>query len=332
MAEQATTAIDHALARPALPGPRLAATVALLVTALIWGAMMPMTFSIGQHLQPLVMASLRFLIAIPPLYLLYLVTDKAPSRGGPVPWGRVLLLGGGVAGFTFGYTFGVIFTDPVRGAIVMSCSPLTAVIVSWLLLKSPLVKGFWPAAACAIAGAAIVAVESARLRGGSGGSLLGTGFAPRELLGIALFFAAQASWSWYSVRVQSWLAPLGWSQMRIGLYSNFSGGLIALVVFAMLLGSDSALLPGSWPPFGAVAMLVWIGIGSAGLATLLWNYGVSHTGVAIATLTTNLAPVFSVLVAALFFGAAVSGLQIAGGLLILAGVVSMQWRQLRGRR
>src|SRR3546814_2970982 len=73
-------------------------------------------------------------------------------------------------------------------------------------------------------------------------------------------------------------------------------------------------------------MLAWVALGGAGVAILFWNFGVSHVGVPVATLYTSLAPVFSVLVASLFFGSHVTLQQVAGGMLILAGVVRMQWQ------
>src|SRR3546814_11579189 len=79
-------------------------------------------------------------------------------------------------------------------------------------------------------------------------------------------------------------------------------------------------------------MLAWVALGGAGVAILFWNFGVSHVGVPVATLYTSLAPVFSVLVASLFFGSHVTLQQVAGGMLILAGVVRMQWLPMQAVR
>lgn len=100
----------------------------------------------------------------------------------------------------------------------------------------------------------------------------------------------------------------------------------------MLAALQPSRLPTEMPSAAALGMLAWVGIGGAGLAILFWNFGVSHVGVPVATLYTSLAPVFSVAVAAAFFGSTVTLQQIAGGMLILAGVVRMQWLQARALR
>src|SRR5690606_30697383 len=92
---------------------------------------------------------------------------------------------------------------------------------------------------------------------------------------------------------------------------------------------EPSRLPTALPATAALWMLAWVGVGGAGFAILFWNYGVSHIGVPVATLYTSMAPVFAVMVAALFFDASVTLQQVAGGALILAGVLRMQWLQVK---
>ena len=60
-----------------------------------------------------------------------------------------------------------------------------------------------------------------------------------------------------------------------------------------------------------------------GVANGLWHYGVSRIGVAVATMYTNLMPVAAVLVT-MWFGRVPSAAQLAGGAVILAGVLYAQ--------
>jgi drug/metabolite transporter (DMT)-like permease len=59
----------------------------------------------------------------------------------------------------------------------------------------------------------------------------------------------------------------------------------------------------------------------------LWNVGVSRVGLPVASLHMNATPVFAVLTAALV-GLPPTWLQIAGGVLVLGGIVYMQSLQL----
>lgn len=309
---------------PAAAGAPLA-TAGLVATALIWGAMIPMTYVLATvYFDPFFVSAIRYLIPAPLLVLMAFMVDRASPFRAPVPVLTVFRLGGGMAGFSVFYTVGIMLSDPVRAAIAMSCGPLVAALLTRALLRVPLARGFWPAAACAVVGAALVAVDAVRPRAGSAGD--------HGYWGEALLVLAMASWSWYSIRVQSWLMPLGWSQMRITCLTSMAGGVLICTLFTGLAIFDPSRLPASIPPAPAFGMLAWVALGGAGISILFWNFGVSHVGVPVATLYTSLAPVFSVLVAALFFGSHVTLQQVAGGMLILAGVVRMQWLQMQAVR
>lgn len=306
-------------------GGSLLASLGLVATALLWGAMIPMTHALAtKYLDPFFVSAIRYLIPAPLLIGMAFLFDRRSPFRAPLPWLTVLKLGAGMACFSIFYTIGIMLSDPVRAAIAMSCGPLVAALLTKLMLRVPLARGFWPAAICAVIGASLVALDAVRPRAGSAED---TGYA-----GEALLVLAMASWSWYSIKVQAWLGPLGWSQMRITCLTSLAGGVLICALFAVLAGLQPMRLPAEMPSGIVLGMLAWVGIGGAGLAILFWNFGVSHVGVPVATLYTSLAPVFSVGVAAAFFGSNVTLQQIAGGMLILAGVVRMQWLQARAMR
>ena len=294
------------------------AVAGLIATALLWGAMIPMTHVLAtKHIDPFFMSAIRYLIPAPLLIGMVLVFDRASPFRAPVPWAVVAKLGFVMACFSIFYTVGIMLSEPVRAAIAMSCGPLVAALMTKLMLRVPLARGFWPAAICAVIGAALVALDAIRPKAGGPGEF--------SYLGEAMLVGAMASWSFYSLKVQAWLAPLGWSNMRITCLTSLAGGLLICGLFVVLATITPTRLPTEMPSPAALGMLAWVGIGGAGLAILFWNYGVSHVGVPVATLYTSLAPVFSVVVAALFFGSTITLQQVAGGVLILAGVIRMQW-------
>lgn len=299
------------------PAGSALAVLGLVVTALLWGAMIPMTHVLAtQYIDPFFMSAVRYLIPAPLLIGMALVFDRASPFRAPVPWAVVAKLGFVMACFSVFYTVGIMLSEPVRAAIAMSCSPLVAAVMTKLMLRVPLARGFWPAAICAAIGAALVALDAVRPKAVAG---------EFGYVGEVMLVCAMASWSWYSLKVQAWLAPLGWSNMRITCLTSLAGGLLICALFTVLATITPARLPTEMPPPAALGMLAWVGIGGAGLAILFWNFGVGHVGVPVATLYTSLAPVFSVVVAALFFGSQITLQQVAGGILILAGVVRMQW-------
>lgn len=301
------------------------ASLGLVATALVWGAMIPMTHALAtRHLDPFFVSAIRYLIPAPLLFGLALAFDRASPFRAPLPWGKVFPLGAGMACFSVFYTVGIMLSEPVRAAIAMSCGPLVAAVMTKLMVRVPLARGFWPAAVCAVLGAALVALDAVRPKAEGGGNY--------GYLGEGLLVFAMVSWSWYSIKVQAWLGPLGWSQMRITFLTSLCGGILICGLFVVLATFEPMRLPTEIPSSAALGMLAWVGIGGAGLAILFWNYGVSHVGVPVATLYTSLAPVFSVAVAATFFGSSVTLQQVAGGILILAGVVRMQWLQAQAAR
>lgn len=307
------------------PAGGLLAVVGLLTTALLWGMMIPMTHALAtRHLDPFFVSAIRYLIPAPLLFALALIYDRKSPFRAPMPWGRLLRLGVSMSLFSLCFTIGIMLSEPVRAAIVMSASPLVAALVSKVMLRARLARGFWPAAAAAMIGAALVAVDAVKARAAAPGEI--------AYLGEGLLVCAMVLWSWYSVRAQGWLAPLGFSQMRITLLTSLAGGLLICSLVGILAVFQPERLPTAWPAASAIGMLLCIGLGGAGLAILFWNYGVSRVGVPVATLYSSMAPVFAVTVSALFFGASITLQQVAGGILILAGILRMQWMQVKAAR
>ncbi|HWA42967.1 MAG TPA: DMT family transporter [Hypericibacter adhaerens] len=301
------------------PRERLLAGLGLLVTSLCWGSMVPGTASLLASVDPFFLAACRYLIAVPALALTLLLTERRRAWPSYLPWGHILLLGAiGMGGWATCLTLGVYFSDPITVTAISAAGPVVSAVLARSFDHRPLTRAAYIGMVLAVIGGLIVALFKP-------GQVLALGFRGGEFIIIA----GMSLWTLYSIKAQQWLSPLGLSQLRVTLLTAGAAaiGLWVIFVIALLLGFADA--PTEMPSLRVLAELLWLGIGPTALGVVFWNMGVARLGVAISALYTNLSPVISVLLAVLFLGAETTGLQILGGLVVLAGVI---WMQLYGLR
>jgi drug/metabolite transporter (DMT)-like permease len=301
---------------PAAGRGEFAATAGVLVTALCWGSMIPLTSLLLASLPPFLIAATRYTAAVPVLALLIAVIERGAILPPGLPWRRILQLGGlGIAGFATCYTFGIWYSGPITAAAILATGPVVAALMDRLIAGRRVTRRSLVAIAVTVAGGLMVAVG----RPGSGFSAHGGEF----LLVLGL-----ACWTWYSMKAQAWLAPLGIGQMRLTMVTSAAAGLSLWVVYAVTAALGLQPLPAAWPSGGTIAILVYLCVGPTAICIALWNFGTARLGVTIAMVFLNLAPVFAVLLG-IALGAQPTTLQLAGGAVTLAGVL---WLQFGGRR
>jgi drug/metabolite transporter (DMT)-like permease len=292
------------------------ATLVLLLSALIWGAMIPVLGDLAQHYDKWLLAWLRYLLGMPVLWLAMLATKRPVARPRPLHAGQLLQLGAAMTAFSVFYTFGVAHAHPATAAIVLMCGPIWATLLARLMLGARTPPGFALTLALVVAGGILV-VLGAPGRASGGFGLRG---------GEILLVVAQLCWSWYSIRAQQWLADRG--QIALSALTSTAAsvllGLVCLVVWATV-GID---WPTEIPSAVDIGMMAWVGVLGVAVAIVLWNVGVSMVGVAVASLFSNSAPVFAIGVAALM-GIEPTWLQLAGGAVVMAGIAQLQLRQMR---
>jgi drug/metabolite transporter (DMT)-like permease len=220
-----------------------------------------------------------------------------------------------MAGFTTLYTFGIMFSDPVTAAVVLAGGPIVGALMAKFIKNAPIEKGIGVAILMSVTGA--ILVSTAGIHNASSERTFRGG----ELL----LFIALVCWTWYSIKAQDWLAPM--SQLRITTVTSLASAATLVVIFTIMHVLGFAALPLGMPGAADISMLLWIGPGSAGIAIILWNYGVSKAGVPVSSLFLNLVPVFAVLAATLF-GSTLTLQHVLGGLFVLVGVAQMHIRKL----
>jgi drug/metabolite transporter (DMT)-like permease len=299
---------------------RSLAGLGLLLTAFVWGTMVPVTAALLETVDPMMIAAVRYSLSVPALWLGTIALDRAGRTDwGCLPWGRIFLLGGaGMAAFAVCLSFGIHLSDPITTAAIFATSPALAALVSWALDGRRPRPILWLTIALTVIGGLIAALykhESVKALGFRGGEIL-------LLVGVVL-------WIWYSMKAQSWLKPYGLSQIRITM---LTGGAAALWLWAIYgIGMGLGL---SAPPSAAISTLtilelIWLGIGPTALGVLLWNNGIAKLNVSVAALYVNLAPVFAVIISVVALGSQTTAMQLLGGAIVLASVVYMQLYGLR---
>lgn len=290
------------------------ASAGLLFTALIWGSMTPLLKVLTDVFDPWLLAALRYVLGLPILGLCLLVASRPATPSRPLDAGRLAVLGLAMTVFSVFYTFGVRHSHPVTATIVLNFGPVISAVMARVMLGTRVAPGFPVALGLALLGGLLV------VYGAPGARERGFGLEGGE----PLLIIAQVCWQWYSIRAQQWLGDRG----QIGL-SAITSAAAALWMTAGYLALWGAGVAEGWPAvltWHHVVYLVWICVFGVAVAILLWNVGVSRVGLPVASLHMNATPVFAVLTAALI-GLPPTWLQIAGGLLVLSGIIYMQLLQ-----
>jgi drug/metabolite transporter (DMT)-like permease len=295
------------------------ATIVLLLSAIIWGSMIPVLGALAEQYDIWLLSGARYLLGLPILWLAVHVSRPPAAAPGKLNWSRLLRLGAAMAGFSVFYTFGVAHTHPATAAIVLMCAPIWATLLSRVMLGATTPPGFLATLVLVVVGGVIVVLGAPGRRAGSFG-----------LEGGEIFLViAQLSWSWYSIRAQQWLSDRG--QITLSALTSTVASVVLAVVCLVVWGAGGVVLPQRPPTLAEWAMIAWVGVFGVAVAVLLWNTGVSLVGVPVASLFGNSAPIFAIGIATLF-GHEPTGLQLLGGMIVLGGIAGLQLRQMRRAR
>lgn len=296
------------------------ATLGLLTAALAWGSVIPVLNLLLPVWDPVFLAAIRYLLAAPVFVILLRLLERGPLLPAGVPQWRLWVLGAvGVGLFAPLFTLGIAHANPVVAAVVSAAAPVVAVIVARVFFAIPLDRSILPAIVLAVIGGGLATWSP---------DDAGHVFAIRG--GEILMLLATACWAWYSIAAQRWLG--GMSQLRITGLTLAPGAVIVTAIYLLLGAVGLAELPPAAPRDALdAALLGWVVLASVVLGVFLWHYGVRHVGVVVAALYMNLVPVVAVAILAAL-GTPPSWNQLAGGALVVAGVIYVQLRQFARRR
>lgn len=282
----------------------------LALVSAIWGGTFVAGRGLADQVPPLAAAAVRFILASVVLGAVLL------SKTGRLP--RVTakqglaLVGLGLVGiclYNVCFFYGLQRTDASRASLIVATNPAVVALVAFAFQGEALTKTRVTGIGLCLAGAAVV------ILGRSADTSLGSGADP--WIGDALIFGCVLSWVAYTVFCKALVRDLG--ALPTVTYSVFAGA--TLLVLTSAVTRQWTLEP--WThltPFG-FASLLYLGLFGSALAYVLYYDGIRKVGPSRAGAFIALNPVTSVVAGGLILGEKITGSIVAGGGLVLVGLV-----------
>ena len=277
----------------------------LVLVALFWGG----TWIAGRvavsEAPPLTVASWRFFLAA------LLLGTLLFRREGRPRWTASDWLGLALLGLTGVFLYNLCFLNALkvveagRGALVVAFIPALVALADWLFFRVPMTMGRALGVMLAMSGCLLVVTQGDPARLLTGG--LGSG--EWMLIGTSL------TWTAYT------LASRRYARRLSPLALAFGGclcGWIMLTLAAAAEGSLFSLGRISWLGASGIAFL---GLFGTAIAFTWYSEGIHLIGSTRSAAFINLVPVFAVLLGALLLGERLGAGVLAGGALVIAGVL-----------
>lgn len=272
----------------------------LVACASLWGSSFLLIKLTGGALSPPVIASARAVLAVITMIavILWLGQSILPRGREWRDWMMLGTLNGWVPNLLVAYALERMDSGPA--ALIQASGPLmTAVLAHLLLPGERLTAARIGGLVIGMTGVALLIGPTA-LKGG------GTTLAITAMLGVTLCYALGNIYVKFIPKADP---------MRLAL-----GQQSASAVFATSVALATAGISGFAPALNHVGALVALGVIATAIPIAIFMRLISAAGPAKASLTGYLVPTFAVLFGVLVLGETLEARQIAGGLIVLAGV------------
>lgn len=247
--------------------------------------------------------------ALPLLFLWAVVESRGAGRMAVFAFDKPTLL----AGILFAIDL-ILWHLAITRTAVANASFLALIMPIWVLIGGWIFLGE-RAAPRVIAGILVAFAGAAAFVGNS------YSFALDRVGGDLLAIATSIFFAGYYLAVRAARRRMGAG--RVVFMSSLTAAIILLPV---ALAAGETILPGSLGGLGAVLGLAFIShFAGQGLTT----FALGHLPAAFASLVTYLGAIAGVVIAWLVLGEAISGLQVLGGILVVAGIVLAPPRRAR---
>lgn len=297
--------VEQLLMQP--PSDRLT-YLKLAAVTMIWGG----TFVAGRYLanqvDPLLAASLRFILASLALLLFMLCARIPLARPRPRQLLRLAVLGFfGIFFYNLCFFYGLHYINASRASLIVALNPAVIGLASWWLFKERLGAAKVLGIALCLAGAAVVIVSrNPQLLQGASSTWRGD----------VLVFGCVLGWGIYSLFSRALNQSLG--PLQTVTWSVLLGTLMLTVVTALagrftLDGLGSLHLP-------QVVSLLYLGVLGSALAYIGYYDGIRRIGATRAGVFIALNPLTAVICGALLLGEQLTLPMALGGVVILLGI------------
>jgi drug/metabolite transporter (DMT)-like permease len=301
-------ASERKIDRPARPGtastPGLGSTdLLLLLMSLIWGSNFTVIKYSLEDLLPLSFNALRFTIAS-----IVMLTVAFMSQNGfkLEPGDRMKLFTLGLLGNTFYQSLfitGMAHTRAGNAALILATTPLFTAILGRIRKHEYFTVRGVGGLLLAFAGIVMIVVS------GRGEVSIG-----ETLLGDCLLLASAVCWSLYTVGSKRLVHTYGSLKATTIMMTSGTPFLLLVCAPSLLRQDWSRVRPVAW------AGVVYSGLFAIALAYLIWSYGVRRIGSTRTAIYSNITPIVALLVAWLALGETPTLGQLAGAVVIFAGI------------
>ncbi|MEJ0084145.1 MAG: DMT family transporter [Pseudomonadota bacterium] len=191
-----------------------------------------------------------------------------------------------------------------RAALVIALNPVITITISSLVLKERLSPRRWAGVAIALAGVWIV------ISHGDITSIASAGVG----LGELFMLCAGTSWALYTIigrKVLAGLSPIAATNYA-ALFGTLLLGLVAAPEFSTLRAAQF-----DWK---MIATLLYLGVGGTAVAFVWYYTSIRKFGPSVASIFSNLVPVFGVAIGVLVLGEQLLPSMLVGGAVAIVGV------------
>ncbi|MGY3494358.1 DMT family transporter [Bradyrhizobium sp. USDA 4502] len=275
----------------------------LTCSALFWGLTFNAAHLTVSSLPPMTAAALRFAIAA----VLMIVILLTMQTGWLAPLQRnflafLAMAVAGVVGFNTFFFFGMQYTSPTNGALIMATNPLLTALIARLFLGEPISGNHKVGTTISFIGVTALVMFGSR------------GVITEVNIGDLLIIGGNIAMALYGIINKRWVKDS--TPLTTTGITTIVGAAILLVIAAWI-EPGAMTLNLSWQAWAA---LIFMGVFGSVLAYIFWNRGFRAIGVADTALFFHLVPVFAVL-GSFAFGQMVTIEQISAGIVVITGVM-----------
>lgn len=280
----------------------------LAAVTMIWGGTFVAGRYLADHINPLLAASLRFILASLALLLFMAFSRTRLACPNPRQLAQLVLLGFfGIFFYNLCFFYGLQYINASRASLIVALNPAVIGLASWLLFKEHLGRPRLIGIALCLAGAAAVIVSrNPQLLQG----------AANAWIGDLLILGCVAGWGVYSLFSRGLNQSLG--PLQTVTWSVLLGTLM-LTLTTLVTGSVTVeALGGLHLP--QLLSLLYLGVLGSALAYIGYYDGIRRIGATRSGVFIALNPLTAVICGALLLGEQLTLPMLLGGAVILLGI------------